>query len=227
MRCPTYLFAREVDADCPVPEQTERDLVVLPRDAANHHVAKREAVLQLPIHHVHDFVAPLAEALAAVELLHVVDVNGVNAGPVVGQESSERPAHNLGSVDDCDGVPVQTVPIRQDGLVDLQVLEDLYEREGRARENALFLPFVVEKPLVLIQVEQILVAQAFDVLFSIDYLLEVLILSIAEYGVVDDDSIHDWILVGANYSLLNVVSFHDSQFKCKPTGRFSTSLILD
>lgn len=47
----------------------------------------------------------------------------------------------------------------------------------------------------MVHVEDVSVAEAFDVFFDGDELLEVLILSRVEYGIVDNDAVDSFILV--------------------------------
>lgn len=94
-------------------------------------------------------------------------------------------------------MPEQPVSIRQNCVVDVQVLEDLNVREGRAREDAfLSLGLGVEEPDVLVHVEDVAVAKTLDILLYVDDLLQVLVLPVVEDRVVDDDAVDLRIGVG-------------------------------
>lgn len=47
--------------------------------------------------------------------------------------------------------------------------------------------------------------QTLDILLDIDYLLQILVLSIVEYWVVDDDAIYTVVLVGSNNRLFDII----------------------
>lgn len=182
-----------------------REFVLVARHTGHDDVTQRRAVLDRPALHLLDLVLALADALAARELLHARHVDAVHARAVVGQQGRERPAHDLGAVDHAHGAAEQTVPVGQDRVVDVQVFEDLDHGERRARQDRLDRLPVVEEPDVLVHVEDVLVAQALDVLAHRDNLLQVLVLSVVEDRVVHDDSVHRGVVVGRHDRLLDVV----------------------
>lgn len=91
----------------------------------------------------------------------------------------------------------ESVAVRQDGVVDVQVFEDLDDGEWCAGEHAfLALGLLVQEADVLVHVEDVAVAEALDILVHVDDLLQVLVLAVVEDGVVDDDAIDGVVFVG-------------------------------
>ena len=94
-------------------------------------------------------------------------------------------------------MPKQPIPIRQDRVVDVQVLEDLDVRQRRARQDALLaFRLAVQEPDVLVHVEDVAVAEPFDVFVHVDDLLQVLVLAVVEDWVVDDYAVDVRVGVG-------------------------------
>lgn len=54
---------------------------------------------------VDHFMSAFAEAFASAELLHACDIDRVDRGTVVGEQSRKRSPDDLGAVDDRDGAP--------------------------------------------------------------------------------------------------------------------------
>lgn len=103
----------------------------------------------------------------------------------------------------------ETVSVRQDGVVDVEVLEDLdVGQRGAGQDGLLALGFAVQEADVLVHVEDVAVAQALDVFGYIDYLLQVLILAGAEDGVVDDYAVDVVVGVCVQDGLFDVVAGH-------------------
>lgn len=103
----------------------------------------------------------------------------------------------------------ETVSVRQDGVVDVEVLEDLdVGQRGAGQDGLLALGFAVQEADVLVHVEDVAVAQALDVFGYIDYLLQVLILAGAEDGVVDDYAVDVVVGVCVQDGLFNVIAGH-------------------
>lgn len=101
----------------------------------------------------------------------------------------------------------QSVSVGQDGVVDIQVLEDLNVGKGSARQNALLaLGFRVQEADVLVHVEDVLVAQTLDILADVHDLLQVLVLAVVEDGVVYDDAVDLGVFVGAEDGFFDVVA---------------------
>lgn len=95
-------------------------------------------------------------------------------------------------------MPEQPIPIRQDRVVDIQVLEDLDVRQRRARQDALLaFRLAVQEPDVLVHVEDVAVAEPFDVFVHVHDLLQVLVLAVVEDRVVDDYAVDVWVGVGS------------------------------
>lgn len=201
------LEAGEVDAHGTVTEQLGGHLELLGRDTANNDVAERQDVLELPALLVVDLVAQLTDALAASEDLDAGDVDGVDGGAVVGEQSSERATVNLATVDDGDGLAEQAVAVGEDGIVDLQVLEGLDDGERSAGEDGLLqVGGRVEEADVMVHVEEVGVAETFDVFGEGDGLLDVLVLAVVADpdGVIDEDAVDVVVVVGGDDALLEV-----------------------
>jgi hypothetical protein len=64
----------------------------------------------------------------------------------------------------------------------------------------------VKKTYILIHIEDISVAEAFDILGNVNDLLEILILSIVEDRIVDYDSVNLGVRICCKDSILNVVA---------------------
>lgn len=155
----------KVDADGSLPDELGRDLVFLGRHAADDDIAEGKALLQGPVLLVFDLVAWLLDSLATREELDVVDVYGVDGGTVVGEEGGQGSAVDLGPVDNGDGLSVEPVAVREDGVVDLEMLENLDHSQRRAGEDGLLQVLGgVKESDVVVHVVEVLVAEAFDVL---------------------------------------------------------------
>lgn len=202
----TYLFAGEVDAHSTLPQQARIKLVGIAWHTGDDGITQWHGILDRPTLHILDLVSALLEPFAAGELLHARDINTVHTRAVIRQQGGQRSSHDLGSIHHADGVSVQPVPIRQDDVVDMQVLENLHDREGRARQDRLlFLTVRVEEADVLVHVEDIAVTQTLDVLGDVHDLLQVLVLSVVEDGVVDDNAVDGVVGVGGEDGLFDIV----------------------
>ena len=150
-------------------------------------------------------MAGRADAAAAGEDLDAGDVDGVDGGAVVGEQGREGAAVDLAPVDHGDGLAEEAVAVGQDRVVDLQVLEGLDDGERGAGEDGL-LEVVgrVEEADVVVHVEEVGVAEAFDVLCERDGLLDVLVLLVVARPdrVVDEDAVDGRVLVGRDDLLL-------------------------
>lgn len=201
----THLVAGKVDAHSPLFQQVAWKLILVARHTRDHDIAQRRAVFDGPALLLYDLMLALAYALATRELLHTCDVDAVDAGAVVGQQRGERPAHHLGAIDHTYRASEQAVPVRQDRVVDVQVLQDLDHGQRRARQNGFHGLLVVQEPNVLVHVEDVLVAEALDVLAHIHNLLQVLVLSVVEDRVVHDNPVDSGVVVGRHDRLFDVV----------------------
>lgn len=104
-------------------------------------------------------------------------------------------------------MPEQPIPIRQDRVVDIQVLEDLDVRQRRARQDALLaFRLAVQEPDVLVHVEDVAVAEPFDVFVHVHDLLQVLVLAVVEDRVVDDYAVDIWVGVGSENGFFDGVA---------------------
>lgn len=133
----THLLAGEVDAHGTVPDQIDRDLVLVARHTADDNITDGEAGLEGPSLLVLDGMLLLPQARSTAESLHARHVDRVDLGAVVGQQGSQGSADNLGAVDDGDPAAVQPLAILENGVVDLQVLEDLDNGQRGAGQDGL------------------------------------------------------------------------------------------
>lgn len=204
-------LARKVDADSAILQQVRWHLVLLTGHAADDHVALGQTVLELPARLLHDIVLLLPDALTTCEFLHVGNVHAVYRRTVVGQQSCQRTTHDLTPVDHSDGASVQSVAVRENRVVDTEVLKDLDDGERCAGQDALLGTGGVEEANVLVHVEDVLVGQALDVLIGGDNLLQVLVLPVAEDGVVDHNAIDFGIVVGVDQSVFELLAVNFTQ----------------
>lgn len=101
----------------------------------------------------------------------------------------------------------ETVSVRKDGVVDVEVLEDLDVGQRCAGQDGLLaLGLAVQEADVLVHVEDVAVAQALDVFGYVDDLLQVLVLAGAEDRVVDDYAVDVVVGVGVQDGLFDVVA---------------------
>jgi hypothetical protein len=214
------LVRRKIYAGCAVPDELCRHLVRLNWHTGDDDIAKRKALFEAPSLLVLDLVAVLLDALATGEELHTSDVNGIDGSAVVGQESSQRSAIDLGSVDDGDGLAKETVASGQDGVVDLQVLKNLDACQWGARQDGLFAVLGgIQESDIVVHVVQVLVAHALDVFCQVDGFLDILIMCwvLGEDGIVHNDTIDILLLVCLHNGLFKDVLFHITQVKLEAT----------
>lgn len=121
----THLFARKVDAHGTVSDLLDGDLELVAGDTADDDVADGEAVVHGHIGLLFNNVLLVAQALASAESLHASNVDRVDLSTIVCQQSSQRSSNNLTSVDDRDPSTPKSLSVIQDGVVDVEVLEDL------------------------------------------------------------------------------------------------------
>lgn len=144
-------------------------------------------------------MANLLDTLSTGEDLNSGDINRVDGGAIVGKKTSQGTANDFGSVDDSDGLAKQSVAGSQDRVVDLEVLQNLDNRKGRARKNGLLAVLRgVQESNIVIHVVNVLMSKTLDVLGELDCLLDILVVGgvLGEDGVVDDHPIYVLILIG-------------------------------
>lgn len=111
-------LTREIDTHGPIPNQLGRDLELLPRHPANHHIAQRQAILQLPPDLLMHSMVRTLQPRAAREQLHVRDIDAIHRRAVVGEQRGEGAPDDLGAVDYRDCAAVQAVAVGEDVVVD-------------------------------------------------------------------------------------------------------------
>lgn len=147
------------------------------------------------------------QTLASSELLHTGNIDTVHASTVIGQQRGQRATNNLRAVHHTDSVTEQPITVGKDGVVDVEVLEDLDVGQRGARQDALLaLGFRVQEADVLVHVEDVAVAETLNILANIDDLLQVLVLPVVEDRVVDDNAVDVRVSVGAQNGLFDVVA---------------------
>jgi len=106
-----------------------------------------------------------ADAAAASEELDASNVHAVDRRAVVCEKGGEGTAVDFGAVDYRDCFSVEAVSVRQDRVIDLEVLEGFDDGERGAWQNGfLEVGGGVEESDVVIHVEEVGVAEPFDVL---------------------------------------------------------------
>lgn len=151
---------------------------------------------------------PLSYAITSRKLLNSRHIHAVDKRSIICQQRGEGPPHHLTPIDDTDRMPKQPIPIRQDGIVDMQILENLDHGQWRAWQNALLqllTVLVVEEADVLVQIEDVLVRKAFDVFGDRDDLLQVLVLAVAVDWIVDYYAVDVVVGVGLDQCLFDAV----------------------
>lgn len=202
-----YLLAREVDTHRTLAEQASVKLILVAGHTGDDNITQRRDILQSSTLHIVNLVPAVLQTLTTSELLHTGNINTVHASTVIGQQSGQWAANNLGAVHHTDGVTEQTVTIGENGVVDVEILEDLDVGQRGARQDALLaLGFGVQEADVLVHVEDVTVAETLDILTDIDNLLQVLVLTVVEDGVVDDNAVDVRVGVGRDDGLFDVVA---------------------
>lgn len=149
----------------------------------------------------------LLKPLTTSKLLHASDINTVHTGAIISQQCSQRAANNLRPVNNADSVTEQTVAGGQDSVVDIEVLEDLNDgQRGTGQDALLALGLGVQEADVLVHVEDVTMAETFDVFGNIDNLLQVLVLTVVEDRVVDDDTVDVVVGVGGQDGTFDIVA---------------------
>ena len=109
--------------------------------------------------------------------------------------------------------------MQKTGVRDLsKVLEDLDDGKRRAGQYGFLGVLRVEEADVLVHVEDVLMGETFNVFVDGDDLLQVLVLSVAEDGVVDYYAVNDRIVIGVDDGLFDCVFFALSECVLETTG---------
>lgn len=185
-----YLLAREVDAHGAAADEFVRDLELVSRHAADDHIAQRQTILQLPPLPLLDLMHSPPQPRTAGELLDVGDVHTEDLGAIVGEQRGQRPTDDFAAIDDGDTATKEAFAVVEEGVVDLQVLEDLDDGQRRAGQSRL-LSVVrrVQEAHVLVHVVYQQWCQTLDILVRCHCGLQSAIARGAEDGVVDDDAV--------------------------------------
>jgi hypothetical protein len=202
-----YLLAREVDTHGTLAEQTSIKLILVTGHTRDDHIAQRRNILKSSALHIVNLMPAVLQTLTTGELLNTGNINTVDASTVVGQERSQWAADDLRAVHHTDSVAEQPVTVGKDSVVDVEVLEDLDVGQRGARQDALLaLGLRVQEADVLVHVEDVTMAETLDILANINDLLQVLVLTVVEDRVVDDNAIDVRVGVGGDDGLFDVVA---------------------
>lgn len=79
----------------------------------------------------------VAQTLASAESLHTSHIDRVDFSAIVCQQSSQRSSNNLTSVDNRNSSAPKSLSVVQDGVVDVEVLEDLDHGQRSAWQDGL------------------------------------------------------------------------------------------
>jgi hypothetical protein len=112
---------------------------------------------------------------------------------------------------------VQSVPIWQYGIVYPEVLEDLDHGKRSAWKHALLRIGVVKEADVLVHIENVLVREALDIFVDGHNLLQVLILTVPEDGIVDDYAVHGRVVVRVDEGVLEKFAVDFAELKGEAT----------
>lgn len=198
--------AAKVDADHAFSQQLGRHLELFSRDATNNYIRQRQDVVESEVGLVDDLVAQRLDAGPAGEELDAGDVDRVDCRAVVGQQGGEGAAVDFAAVDYRNCLSVEAVSIGEDGVVDLEVFQRFDNRQWGAREDGLFeIGRGVEEANVVVHVEEVGVAETFNILGEGDSLLDVAVLMAlvgGPDGVVDEDTVDFGVVVGGDDGLL-------------------------
>lgn len=127
----THLVTRKVHTNSPLPQKTGIKLILLPRHTSDNHITQRRHILNRPPRQIHNLMPRLLQPLAR-KLLHPRNINTINTSPIIRQQRRQRPPHNLRPIHHANRMPEQPIPIRENRVVDIQILEDLDIRQRRA-----------------------------------------------------------------------------------------------
>lgn len=167
-----HLLAGKVDADGAVADLLDGHLELVSGDTTDDDVADSQAVGHGHVGLLLDNVLLAAEALATAEALYTSDIDRVDLSTVVCQQSGQWSSNNLGAVNDGDSATKQSLSIVEDGVVDVEMFENLDHGQGCAGEDALLgVVGRVEEADVLVHVVDEDWAKTFDILVHVDDVL--------------------------------------------------------
>lgn len=128
----------------------------------------------------------VAQTLASAESLHAGHVDRVDLSTIVCQQSSQGSSDDLTSVNDGNPSSPKSLSIIQDGVVDVQVFEDLDHSQRSAWQDGLLgVVGRIEEADVLVHVVDELGGETLDVLVHVDDILDGAVAGGVEDGVVD------------------------------------------
>ena len=92
-------------------------------------------------------------------------------------------------------MPEKPVAIRQYYIVNPQIFKYLDYSKWCTRQNTFLGFLIIQETYILVQIENVSMTESLDVFPVIGHLLQVLVLTTVENGIVDNDSIHCWIAI--------------------------------
>lgn len=98
-------------------------------------------------------------------------IHTINAGSVISKQSGQGSPNYFTPVHHTYRAAEESVPVRQDGIVDTQILQDLDHGQWRAGKDTFLFLCLIQVANVLVHVEDIPMAQPFHILRDIDNLL--------------------------------------------------------
>lgn len=187
--------------------------------ARDHDIAEGHTVFEPPAVLFHHLVLSLLDPFPSGELLNSRNVHAVDTSTIIGQQRRQRPSHDFTPVDDADRVPKKPVSVRQDDVVNVQVLQDLDHSQRRAWQDTLLRTRAIQISDVLVHVENVAMAETLDIFGDVDDLLEVLILTIVENGIVNYNAIDIRIRICGDESLFDILPIDCTECIAKPADR--------
>lgn len=145
------LFAGKVDTDCTVLEMFDGELVSSAGNTRNDNIRVSDGLSECDIS-ISNLVTLVLETLATGVLLGAGNINGVHSSTVIGQQGRERTTNDFTSIDDGDGLTVESVTVGDQGIIHAEVLEDLDHSQGRAGQNTLLGLGLIEKADIVVHV---------------------------------------------------------------------------
>jgi hypothetical protein len=214
------LEGREVYADCTISNEFCWNLVALSRNTTNDDIADGDTLLQAPTFLVLDLMPWCLYSLTTGEKLNAGQIDRVNRSSIVGEESRERPTVDFRSVNDGDSLAKKSIAVRQNGIVDLKMLQNLDYSQRSARQDGLFhILRRIQKSDVVVHVIDMLVAETLHILCQGHGLLDVPVMCrvAREDWVVDEDAVDLVIFIGSHDLFFELVLVDLTKLKVEST----------
>ena len=112
---------------------------------------------------------------------------------------------------------MKPVAVREDGVVNPQIFQDLDHGQRCTRQDALLRAGRVKEANILVHVENVTMRQPLNILVNRDNLLEILVLAVAEDGVVNDYAVNSRVIVCFDEAVLKKFAIDFAQVKSEAT----------